>query len=195
MTLREEGFAEMLADKAYNSSKIRIDLNDLRKNMKKSVSYLRYFNSLPEYTDRVLDVDIHQIIVIKEFVPFLIPDSVRLNPSDKRTVDLLVRDKDVDINNPNLTEWIDVQAFFRKVFRKDLSQDTTTLDSIRVAKSFSDILPIMSVEFDKKCNVNYNGSPYVPVDINPCVRSFFKDSYFNATSSDVVKDYLASVVF
>jgi hypothetical protein len=180
------------------ASKVRTDEKDVKDTVKKLFEYIVYFNTMVEFQDRILNVNVSQISLIKEIAGFVIPESVRLIPADRRTADLLVRAKlgDIDVSNFNINEFYDLQAHFRKYFRKDLAQDMVNLKDIKVPKSFNDIMQHMAVSVDGVLCVRYDGEPYIPIELDAnAVQLLFRKDYWNADADDIIADYLAPVVF
>lgn len=162
--------------------------------------YVDYFNSLPEYTYYVFDRHINDIQLLDELKPFIIPDSVRLHPTDIRTRDLLVRssiDKGSKKRAYSYIELINLMSNFRRFFKSDINDKMFSLGSQRVPKSLSDVESIMTCKVNGKLSVNYQDAAFIPLELVAAVgKDLYRDDYFNCSDIKLLlADYFANMRF
>lgn len=159
-------------------------------------------NSQNEFATMMWDKPMSEVIIANEWKDFILPSAVRLDPTDLKTTNLLVR-SEVERNGSisDYFDWINLQTKFRSFFKKDLSDGVTNLSTLRVNKSFFDIIPIISVGDDEteSSEDNFVGpntvrsidEPFIPVKLMPEVRVFFRDDYFNTNVNWILQDYFS----
>lgn len=156
-------------------------------------------NSTPEFTTILWNKPISEIMVPKEFESFILPESVRLDPSDLRTNNLLEQLGSISSNDINsYMRWIDYCLIFRSFFKKDCSENMVSLSSLRVPKSFADVLPIATFSNSKNDdNQNAENSlrsldePFIPIRLKHEIRDLFRSDYFNSNVYQQVSDFMA----
>lgn len=190
----------LFTSRIQHSKKIRVDDKVIKSNIDQLVDFINLFNSMEECQDRVLNTNLSNIKVMKEIIPFIYPDSVRLDPNDRKTADILLRPTDEEKKsvpvNLDVNDFHDIQAEFRGFFRKDFGSDFETLDHIKVAKSFADVLPRMTIHNSDTWWVKYDSAPFVPVPLyNDAVVDLFRDFYFTASYAEVIQEYFTPIVF
>jgi hypothetical protein len=194
----EEGrIYELLVNRIEASKRIRVDSAIVKETVAKLLQYINVFNAMDEYQDRVLDANLDTIKVIGELAPFIEPSSVRLDPNDVKTSNLLVEWEEVDASDMSVNEFHDLEAEFRKWFKKDASENVETLDHLRVAKSFNDVLPRMAIELEGgEWWTKFDSAPFIPVPLDASkVGGLFRDMYFSATVEDMIEEYFKPLVF
>lgn len=179
------------------SASIRI-VNDEHKNYIGTIlKYIEYFNSIGEFETRVLDRNLDEIVILNEFKDLIIPRSVRYNPSDLRTKDLIKRvNKPNGYSKLNYSEFILAQVNFRRLFKKDINSNVTTLATIKVNKSLNEVMPYVcklsssSNGGVKEYLVRYDSAPFIPLFINGSVLDVFEENYWNASIKDTIRNYV-----
>lgn len=178
------------------SASVRIVNNEHKEYINTILKYIDYFNSLGEFETRVLDRNLDEIIILNEFKDLIIPRSVRYNPSDLRTKDLLKRSgKPNGYSKLNYSEFIFAQINFRRLFKKDISSNITTLASIKVNKSLTEVMPYVGKVTTsnggiKEFVVKYDSAPFIPLFINGSVLDVFEENYWNASIKDAIRNYV-----
>lgn len=203
---------DLIKARALNSKKIRIDEKELDKNIKIILVNLILFNTLNDFDTTVYEnfMSLKDVLILNEFVPFVIPTSVRYFSGDQKSSDLLVRwsVKDAlkifelkdDIVNYN--SFLNAQIYFRGIFKDNISSNVISLDSLKVTKSLSDVINIAAFVVETKDNegknkveilVKYENEPFVPVILNSNAFSLFRDDYVNAEYDVIITDYFNRV--
>lgn len=161
--------------------------------------YIELFNSIPEFTTTMSDGRrFEDIVVAKEWCQFIYPESVRYDPTDLKTNNLIIKLTGVD-SVFNYNEWLNKQLTFRSWFRMDLSQATENLANLRAPRSLSDVLPIARfvenhydfAKIGEKNDLRSIDEPYIPIPIDIRIKCMFRDDYLNMTSEQMVKDWMA----
>jgi hypothetical protein len=139
-------------------------------------------------------------MILDEIKPFIVPDSVRLHPTDIRTRDLLVRStltEKAEKQALSYVDFINVQSNFRRFFKSDINSGMTSLGSLRVPKSLSDVEPVMACKLGSKLCVNYQDSAFIPLEIDTNVgKSLYREDYFNCSDIKIIlNDYFANLRF
>lgn len=196
-TIITDATVEQLINRVKVCSKIRIVESDVETTVKTLLKYVDYFNTLGAYDTRALNRDLEDVEIINEIAPFIIPRSVRLSISDINSTDLLVRPSVEDIDKVVLSydDFMNAQIKFRGYFKKDVKSDFKKLSSLKVDESLANVLSRMAVECDGQVKVRYISDAYVPVLLHENTGFFYRSQYFNATATEVLKDYLAPIVF
>lgn len=182
--------AEPLLKKHYKARR-RINCPDslIEDTISTLCKYVRLFNSLGEHEEWCLGTTLDNIKVPNELLPFLMPSSVRFVPSDRRTKDLLIRDK-FKFPEASLDNFYDTISDFRRIEKKGSMEDLTSLDSIRKPSSYNDVLDRVFTVANGK-NVKYDVNPFVPLLLTDDATSLFERTYFNTSFDIVLKHFIA----
>lgn len=201
---------ERITQRVLATKKVRIPTDSEHKTEKDVViqtvvgifNVIEEINNTPEFTTMFYGRSMEQFIIAEEWKDFFIPESVRLDPTDLKTRDLLVKtNTPVESYNVNLyVNWMDLQLKFRSFYKDDLGSRTTTLAVVRQPKSFFDILPICTVlpanwlpadEDGEVLTVRSIDDPFIPVQINDDIKCLFRSDYWNTSVERVSLDYCA----
>lgn len=165
--------------------------------VKRLLDKIEILNTLPEHSSMCWGKPLNEIMIIEELKDLILPQSVRLDPTDLKTNDLLIKGKSkVGANVADYVEFLNDQLSFRSLFKKDLSSGTTTLANLFVHKSLFDVLPI--AYFDKKGVENKVRSlddPFIPVQLKSEISCLFREDYLNSTAEFVINDYFSKKMF
>lgn len=156
-------------------------------------------NASNEFTTRYFGRDAKDFIIANEWKDFFIPSSVRLDPTDLKTRNLLetsvARVKDAE-DVGLYVDWTNLQLQFRSWYKLDLSANVTTLDAVRQPKSLFDVLPICTIGGEKDDDDEFAPSsvrsldePFVPVRLKSDIAVLFRSDYWNMNVHGVVVDY------
>lgn len=194
-----------IVTRCYNSRKVNSTKEDFAKELKVIFSYMDFYNTIDEETDSILDdrgnvKSLDNIYILNEFKDWIYPLSIRYNPSDRKTVDLLIRDEFDEKFKFKYSDYLDACARFRGLFKSSIesNQNMTALSTLRMHKSLSEVLNQMMVRLNDSANspmvVVYQGGPFIPIPVRSVVRGLFREDYFNSTSNNVINDYLDDVM-
>lgn len=171
---------------------------------------IEVINSLPEFSEMLWNKRLSEIVIADEWKDLILPESVRMDPTDLKTNNLLIKGSAlVSSDIQDYSDFLDLQMKFRGLFKKDLKDNTTTLDQLFVPKSLYDVLPIAAMwdEDDEKIIVNEDDServlldvrsiddPFIPVRLDARLKCLFRRDYLNTTSKQVIMDYFSKVRF
>lgn len=189
-----------LAMKVKANAKIRVNESEVEKVVDRLFDYVDYFNSLPEYTYFVFDRHINDIQLLDELKPFIIPDSVRLHPTDIRTKDLLVRSSLSEKAEKEAYSYVDLvnlMSNFRRFFKSDINDRMFSLGSQRVPKSLADVEAIMACKLNGNLTINYQDTAFIPVELIAAVgKDLYREDYFNCSDIKILlSDYFANMRF
>lgn len=197
--------------RALSSKKIRVDVNELKRNIGIILANIAEFNTLGDFDTTVYEnfMSLNDVLVLNEFVPFVIPTSVRYFSGDQKASDLLVRwtvdevlkDFNLDKTSINYNSFLNAQIYFRGVFKDNISSNVSPLASLKVTKSLSDVINIAAFIVkteDKEGNdfeilTKYENEPFVPVILNSNAFSLFRNDYVNADYEVIITDYFNRV--
>lgn len=195
--IEEDKIYQLLVNRILASTKIRVNSDIVKETVAKLLKYINVFNAMDEYQDRVLDANLDTIKVIGELAPFIEPSSVRLDPNDVKTSNLLVEWEKIDDSDMSVNEFHDLEAEFRKWFKKDASENVETLDHLRVAKSFNDVLPRMAIDLGVgDWWTRFDSAPFIPIPLDASkVGGLFRSMYFSALVVDMIEEYFKPLVF
>lgn len=185
-----------LGRKSEKNRKISAKAGEVKKAVDEIAEYITLFNSGDEFTVRFLDRDMEDIPVLDEFKGIVLPKSVRYNPSDRRTRDLLVREEDeADVSKYSFSDYMRKLDNYRRYFKKDANSGYVMLSSLRTDKSYSEVMSNMAVVINDELLVRYDSSPFVPVQLDANAAALVELNYFNATAELVIQHQVASVTF
>lgn len=157
----------------------------------KYMEYIHYFNTITEFQTRIMDKDLEEIQILNEFVPFIIPRTVRYVPSLYWSQDLLKRDSS-NGTACDYEEFMRLQNHIRRWFKKDAHSDLTSLASIKANKSLADVLPNAAY----KGRVSYEDKAFVPLEIqDACLGYLFEPDYFNTKAKKVLEQFISEMKF
>lgn len=205
---------DLVKARALSSKKIRVDEKELERNIQIILTNILYFNKLSDFDSTVYSnyMNLKDVVILNEFIPFVIPTSVRYFNGDQKSMDLLVRDSvDIFFNEDgkgsvplslvlNYNTFLNAQIYFRGIFKENISSNITTLDSLKVTKSLSDVINIaafISGTKDEEGNdeilVKYESEPFIPVILNLSAFNLFRNDYVNADIEVILIDYFNRV--
>lgn len=161
----------------------------------KIFQYISLFNNLPELTvttfaeGRPLD----QIEVIDEFADFIYPEAVRLDPTDLRTDNLIVRNPQSEMPaDYTYLDWLNLQMTFRSWYKSGFSDGVKSLASLRSPKSLMDALPIGSFKKeDGENDIRALDDVFIPLPLKPELAVIYRKDYLNSTTDAMIIDWIA----
>lgn len=165
----------------------------------KIFTYIDYFNSLSDLSTRVFDVEFSKIPILNEFRDFLIPASVKMNTADLNCEEMLIKPQFNSNADLNLDDYLNLCLDFRALFKKDISDNVSTLDSFRKSVSWSEMASKACYSFavddngkkSKALFARYDGDvPFIPIQISSFITNGYKTRYWNATSTEIIDDYV-----
>lgn len=169
------------------------EFNEIRNAIDEIFDNINYFNSLDEYTTSIDGKLTNEIMVLNEFKDWVFPLSIRYNPSNIRTEDLLVRNE-VKGFRFNYDRYVRACDNFRRFYKSDVQSNKTTLDSLRQHKSLAEVIDKITIEKvirgKKQLAVDYMNSAFIPIPIKESVSCLFRNDYFNESAECVIKDYI-----
>lgn len=188
--------------------------NDLEETLERIYYTLQYFNTLPEFTMTLGSRPLSEIVIADEWKDFIIPESVRLDPTDLKTNNLVVRPSKEDLNvsaeKEILSDYIDNlkkgftpeiyytfindQLRVRSYFKTDLTNNTTNLATLRANKCLMDIIPIMAVKDGDGFKCRSLDEPYIPVELCSSLNCLFRSDYYNVEMDNMFYDYMSKKV-
>lgn len=187
-----------LSNRAYSQAKIKISDTEVNKIVCNLFGYLQLFNSLTENSIMLWGRSINDIDVPNEFADFVWPSSVKFDPADPKAQELLIRTKPDPTwhDQFTLTDYIDTLSRWRRIFKKDLANDMTSLGSLKKAVSLNDVRDKVSPASISDDGVNgyarYIDQPFIPIPILLWVGDLWKkDVYFNSDYNSVIDEYIA----
>lgn len=176
------------------SEEKKSELEIITKVISEILSLIDEVNNAPEFTYQFFGQRVEEFIVADEWKDYFIPESVRLDPTDLKTKDLLVR-KTSNVSNDiqKYSRWLDLQIRVRTWYKTDLSKNTTSLNNIRTKKALFDVLPIMCVtkkdtDIDE-LSVHSIDEPFVPIRLDSGMRNLYRSDYWNTSVSQILTDY------
>lgn len=134
---------------------------------------------------------IDEVLIPREFADFVYPATIRYDASDRRTANLLVRDKSDNLCPKTYQEYMDACDAFRGNFKRDASSDMVSVASLRKHVNLSDVDDRISING----RVSYYNSFFVPIPVKDISVLFEADRYLNDTASAVLEDYVAEMRF
>lgn len=178
------------------------DGNNIKMVLSAIIPYLRLFNSLEARTTWVEEMkcSTSEIQILSEFAPFILPASVKFNPSSDNSVDLLLRENfnsDEGLGSKtkySIEEFERLQSHIRRWWNRSGRENTVSLASLRTDKSLSDVLPRVVVED----GVAYSDTPFVPlnlVDEGRFMENFFNEYEYTANARKVLVRYISKMDF
>jgi hypothetical protein len=197
----EDHIKRRVVARAISSAKIRVDEGKINTIVNEIFEYLKLFNTLDEFSSRYLGRDLDKIEIVQELSIFVIPSSVRLIPSDRKTLDVLVKEEDTSFEeSASYADFIDWQIKWRNLFKKDITSNMVSLGSLKVPKSLAEVLPIAAFDFIEEegysCLVRSTDQPYMPILLrSEMVGPLFRSDYLNASALEVIDDYLAPMIY
>jgi hypothetical protein len=171
---------------------------ELNKAIHEEIELMDYINSQPEGTEYILGRHIDDFIIMNITSNLVVKNSIRYNVSDRLTRDLVIRN---NVNECSVTynQHLENIALINRYQKKDSTQDTCSLASLRGDVSLADVIDKaakIEVGKDKKLSVmvKYNSTTYIPVIIDSTVvDNLFKSSYFNAELEEIMEDHFVNV--
>ena len=203
-------------DVAYSQTKTRVDEKSFKSLVLEMFRYVRLFNAMSEYQTRILDRQLDEVEVIDELVPFILPSKVKLDISDDRTVDVLVRDVMMDKakefeGNMSYERFRLIQMRFRNCFKSDVKQGLTSLAQIKVPQNLMNVIDKISIcrrvdivlSYDKSTNTqkeeikssnqwmcHKTSEPFIPIPVKAWVGQLYESDYFYDYSDEVIRQFI-----
>jgi hypothetical protein len=198
-----EEFRNLFAAKVYSQKKIRIQsVEEVSKYLKIIWDMCDYVNGLPEGTSIVCGRHISDFMLPEEIKDFFIPNSVRVDPSDRRSKDVLIRAK-YKPDAPNYNVYLEAISYIRGIVKRTWNEGLVSLESVRKDVSINDIFSRVAVKDSKFLYntesydaveegifANYDGSPYVSIAISNGIDTY-TSSYWNEYNSTIAEDLVA----
>lgn len=201
MALKEvsSSFEKHWKARAWKARKISAKEDaELNKAIKEEIELIDYINSQPEGTEYILGRHIDDFIIMNITSNLIVKNSIRYNVSDRLTKDLVVRN-DMQECSVTYNQHLENIALINRYQKKDSTQDTCSLASLRGDVSLADVIDKaakIGVSKNKTLSimVKYNSTTYIPVIINSTViDDLFKSSYFNAELEEIMEDHFVNV--
>ena len=161
--------------------------------------YVEYF-SLLNQDDTVIKMGssfktLDQIPVLNEMKDFIAPASVKLIAGNRRmpclidTAKYASNDKDF-YSSLEFSRYMELMNTFRGYFKKDISDNTVTLSSIKKELALLDVLSIAASVTD---NVNYDSDPFYPIYLK--LKDDLLNNFLQDDADVMIKDYCAKLRF
>jgi hypothetical protein len=196
-------FLNVLVERTNACKKYRASQEEVKNTVSIVVDCMKAFNSLVE--DEVnfskWDRSFDNIPILNELSFYVAPASVRFNPLDRKSKDLLFKDGNSDsLSEEELNkfsysyyDYINAITRFRGFFKKESNDNCSSLASLRKKMAFSDVLGKAS----NGMRVHYfSDVPFWPIEVNKDVLDLlFEDSYFNASVDDLKRDFMSNLTF
>lgn len=185
--------------KSEEKGKILEEVDVIRETITSILHMIDRVNASNEFTTRYFGRDAKDFVIANEWKDFFLPSSVRLDPTDLKTKNLLntsvARVKDAE-DVGLYVDWTNLQLQFRSWYKSDLSSNVTTLDTVRQPKSLFDVLPICTIGDESDDNseealpsVRSLDEPFIPVRLKSEISVLFRSDYWNMNVRGVVVDY------
>jgi hypothetical protein len=211
MLIEKEEFVSKFSERIRSTKKIS-NVDGVEDVLTRIYYTLERFNSLKEFTVSIGGRQLSDILIADEWKDFIVPESVRLDPTDLKTSNLLLRndwvtpanvgEKNVkyveslsDFDPDAYMHFINDQSTIRSYFKSDLNSNITNLAVLRANKSLSDVIPIIAVkikEGELKCRSL--DEPYIPLQLVSGLDCLFRTDYFNTPIKTLFSDYLTKKV-
>lgn len=225
MSILEEKFKTEFLKMAESNRKIS-NPQELKGDVDYIFDAIEYFNAFDEYStclDDTARTEFDKVPILNEFKDFILPRSVRFEPSNLRTRDLLVR-SEVELNddgevvspiiiksNPKfrfvMKDYMKKIDDFRRHFKRDAKSDFIYLSELKKHVSFQDVLGMTYVTViysegegknKKETKYNYLKSgvdSIIPIKLIDGIEIFFEDSYFDSDYDTCVYNYMHKLIF
>lgn len=197
MVIDKNTFIDKFSARVWATKKINLkDDKSVKEVLGRIYDVLTMFNSLPEFTTSIEGRMLSDVVIANEWKDFVSPEAVRLDPTDLKTQNLLVRKTGHCKFGPaEYLDFINDQLTFRSWFKKDLNDGVTNLGTLRAAKSLFDVIPIMMVDVEGVNMVRSLDEPFIPVALTSDIKCLFRSDYYNTTLETIINDYFAKVTF
>lgn len=172
--------------------KIRED--SIGSTIKYILNSIEYFNSFGEYNQVLDDPQVTRfsdVPILNEFKDFVFPRSVRFEPGNLRTKDLLIRPAKDESFKFDFPQYIIMIDDFRRYYKSDSKSNVTDLATLKRHVSFNEILPLTWVESNGH-RFMYTGTDVaLPVNIDTSFySSMFEDSLFDSDFDSCIYNYM-----
>lgn len=182
-------FCEYYEFRLFGRRKINIDKNTVHEYCQKLKEYLIYFNSGDEFTYFMLDVPVDTIPIKNQFKDLILPKSIRLNPSDRKTKNLTKYCNPLGLHNLSLLGWINLLDNIARITKESGSDDCTTIGSLRSDKSFNECIDRLIY----KGKVRYDGTAFMPLYMDESAAAMMESDYFDTKADTIVQHYVANL--
>jgi hypothetical protein len=199
-----QNYKGYLEAKIKANRKIKVKDEEIVDKLNELFDYIELFNTLPERTYQFMGRPLSDIMVMNEISDCILPDSIRVHPTDVRSKDLMVRpklSKKLEAVKPSYNDFMNIQSVIRGWLKLDVNSGMTALSSLKAPKSISDVEERISfvsrVENGEVLNYRYGDQPFVPIIVSrDYCKAVYREDYFNSTDLDVVlDDYFANFKF
>lgn len=154
--------------------------------------YVNYFNTIGEFTDRILDVELSQIQFPNELIPFIEPRTIRYRVGTYWSKDLRLIKQFEDFNGKGLsiTEWNQLLYALRAFKKVTTLKNMTTLDQLKKNVSLTDIEDFCIC----RGKVHYQDTAFVPIKIDDAVfKAVYDPMYFSHDYNVVLKRWISEL--
>lgn len=157
-----------------------------------------YFNSFDEYHHVIEDVhftEFKDIPILNEFKDFILPRSIRYEPVNLRTKDVLVRPKSPDKFKFDISKYHIEIDNFRRYFKKDAKSEFVTLEDLKKHISLSEAIDRMFITVESDKYVKSGANAFIPIELSTDLSNILDDSYFDTNYDKCVFDYMHKLIF
>lgn len=197
MVIDKKTFTEKFKERVLATKKINLrDESVVTKTLEEIYDVLSMFNSMPEFTTSIEGRMLSEIVIANEWKDFILPEAVRLDPTDLKTANLLDKKEGKRKFGPeDYLKFINNQLRFRSWFKRDLSDGVTNLATLRSAKSLYDVIPVMMVNIEGENMIRSLDDPFIPIKLKSEVGCLFRTDYYNTKLDQIISDYFSKASF
>lgn len=161
-----------------------------------SIHYFNYFDEYHRVIEDSANTRYEDIVILNEFKDFILPRSIRFDPSDLRTKNLLVYAKRDSKFKFDMNGYFYHITNFRRYFKKDINSDFTSLDALKKHISFNEALSYMyCVTKDGERYIKRGSLAFIPIRLTNNFDDLFEDYYFDSNYKPCVLEYMHKEVF
>lgn len=160
--------------------------------MQRFALYSNHFNTIGEFEDRILDMDLSQIQYPNELIEWQEPRTIRFRVGTFWSKDLrdTTQFSKYDGKGLNINEWNQILYSIRAIKKVTTLKNMTTLDQLKKNVALTDI--------EDKCicggKVHYQDTAFVPIKIKDAIlKAAYDMTYFSHSFGTVLKRWISEM--
>lgn len=191
-----EKLISVLTDRILSATKVVVLKNERPEDIVKDTLITIFdgidsINALSENAVMINGEYLDKVFIINEFKEFIYPASVKFNPADFNSVDMLERPSDT--KSFDTEAFINAQLKLRSWFRSDVKSNTSLISDLRKKVSLFDVLPMASFRENRIAKCSYMDKPYVPIPLKKDLSIIFRTTFFNSTVDYILEDFTSDL--
>lgn len=184
--------SKMIVDRIMNVKRVNCRSDEVKEIIDVIFAYFGYLNiKVTRFVDSVDGIELKEIMVPNEFKDFIYPVWVSKQPdnfaySDLRNLSCADYSKYIGKTVTDYLYYWNAVGKLRTIFKWNSNYNLTSLDTLKVCKSFDEMLPFAEIDG----YVQYLGENFhIPVSLKPELITLIDTSYWTKSIDLMISDW------